>query len=176
MRAVVTNYFAMERWLNDNIPVAGETFREFVKKLYQNDELVRGELRLGARRIDLGQITCPLLLLTAKNDHLVAPASTEGIRPHVASRDVKSMMIEAGHVGLVVGGKAQKTFWPAATRWVADRSVPGTGASPVAVSPGRQLSPRLPQTIRSWFQISRVGTSHAEWITESGRYRLSGGR
>ena len=28
---VVSSYFAMERWINDNIPVAGETFREFVK-------------------------------------------------------------------------------------------------------------------------------------------------
>ena len=32
-----------------------------------------------------GRITCPLLLLTADDDHLVAPASTEGIRPHVGS-------------------------------------------------------------------------------------------
>ena len=84
----------MERWVNDNIPVAGETFREFVKKLYQRNELVRGEFRLGGRRVDLRRITCPLLLLTAKNDHLVAPASTEGIRPHVGSRDVTSMAIE----------------------------------------------------------------------------------
>ena len=82
----VTNFFAMERWINDNIPVAGETFREFVKNLYQDNQLVRGELRLGRRRVDLGRITCPLLLLTAKNDHLVDPPSTEGIRPHVGSR------------------------------------------------------------------------------------------
>ena len=48
----VANHFALERWLNDNIPVAGETFREFVKKLYQRNELVRGELppRRPARR------------------------------------------------------------------------------------------------------------------------------
>jgi polyhydroxyalkanoate synthase len=118
----VSNYFALERWINDNIPVAGETFREFVKKLYQRNQLVRGELWLGQRRVDLGRIECPLLLLTAKNDHLVAPSATEGIRPHVGSRDVKSMEIAAGHVGLVVGGKAQRTFWPEATRWVADRS------------------------------------------------------
>ena len=32
------------------------------------------------------------------------------------------MTIDAGHVGLVVGGKAQKTFWPEATRWLAARS------------------------------------------------------
>jgi polyhydroxyalkanoate synthase len=79
---------------------------------------------LGQRLVDLGRISCPLLLLTAKNDHLVDPPSTEGIRPHVRSRDVESMMIDAGHVGLVVGGKAQKTFWPRATRWLADRSTP----------------------------------------------------
>ncbi len=79
-------FFAMERWVNDNIPVAGQTFREFVKKLYQENQLVRGEFSLGDRRVDLGAITCPLLLLTAKNDHLVAPASTEGIRPHVGLR------------------------------------------------------------------------------------------
>jgi polyhydroxyalkanoate synthase len=118
----VSNHFAMERWLNDNVPVAGETFREFVKKLYQGNQLVRGELHLGDRRVDLGRITCPLLLLTAANDHLVAPPATEGIRPHVGSRDVRSITVEAGHVGLVVGGKAQAKMWPEATRWLAERS------------------------------------------------------
>ena len=62
----ISNYFALERWVNDNIPVAGETFREFVKKLYQRNELVRGELQLGDRRVDLRRIACPLLLLTAR--------------------------------------------------------------------------------------------------------------
>jgi polyhydroxyalkanoate synthase len=124
----VSNYLAMERWINDNIPVAGETFRDFVKNLYQGNQLVRGQFRLGRRPIDLGRVTCPLLLLTAQNDHLVAPASTEGIRPVVGSRDIKSMTIPAGHVGLVVGAKAQKTFWPEATRWLAERSTPALRA------------------------------------------------
>jgi polyhydroxyalkanoate synthase len=120
----MTNHFALESWVNDGIPVAGETFREFVKSLYQRNLLVKGELSLGGRRVDLGRITCPLLLLTAKNDHLVAPASTEGIRPHVGTSDVESMEIGAGHVGLVVSGRAHKTFWPAATRWLGERSTP----------------------------------------------------
>jgi polyhydroxyalkanoate synthase len=120
-RAMV-NYCALERWVNDNIPVAGETFRQFVKQLYQRNELVKGTFVLGGRQVDLGKISCPLLLLTATNDHLVAPASTEGIRPHVSSGDVTSMPIAAGHVGLVVSSKAQAKFWPAATSWLADRS------------------------------------------------------
>ena len=121
--------FAMERWINDNIPVAGETFRVFVKELYQGDKLVRGELALGARRLDLLHVTCPLLLLTAAKDHLVPPTSTEGIRPHVGSADVESMTIDAGHVGLVVSGKAQKQLWPTATAWLAARSASARGAA-----------------------------------------------
>jgi polyhydroxyalkanoate synthase len=125
----VAGYFAMERWINDNIPVPGATFREFVKNLYQRNELVKGELHLGARRIDLARIRCPLLLLSASNDHLVAPAATEGLRPHVSSQDIRSITIEAGHVGLVVGGRARRSMWPEATRWLAERSTPVAGAA-----------------------------------------------
>jgi len=115
-------YFALERWVGDNIPVAGETFREFVKNLYQQNELVRGELTVGGRRVDLRRIQCPLLLLTAKNDHLVAPASTERVREYVRSRDVTAMSIDAGHVGMVVSGRAHKTLWPSAVAWLAQRA------------------------------------------------------
>jgi polyhydroxyalkanoate synthase len=118
----VENFFAMEKWVGDNIPVAGETFREFVKFLYQRNQLVKGEFRLAGNPVKLERITCPLLLLTAKDDHLVIPESTLGILPHVGSKDVKSMSINAGHVGLVVSSKAQREFWPEATRWMADRS------------------------------------------------------
>ena len=134
----MTNHFALESWVNDGIPVAGEAFREFVKSLYQRNLLVKGELSLGGRRVDLARISCPLLLLTAKNDHLVTPASTEGIRPHVATPDIESMEIGAGHVGLVVSSRAHKSFWPAATRWLGDRSTPPRG--------GRQRQTNASQT------------------------------
>lgn len=122
--AFVENYLAMETWTNDNIPVAGETFREFVKKLYQRNELVKGEFRLvaGEPPVDLKRITCPLMLLTATADHLVPPSQTEGILPYVGSTDVRSTRLDAGHIGLAVSTKAHKKFWPEATQWLADRS------------------------------------------------------
>ena len=121
----VASFFAMERWLNDNIPMAGETFRDFVKKLYQRNELVRGEMMLGDRLVSLAHVECPLLLLTAKHDHLVAPASTLAMRAHVSSRNVTELMIDAGHVGLVVSGKAHQTLWPEATRWLVQHGTAG---------------------------------------------------
>ena len=61
----IENYFAMEKWTGDNIPVSGETFREFVKKLYQRNELIKGEFKLGDELVDLSKITCPLQILMA---------------------------------------------------------------------------------------------------------------
>src|SRR5262249_36825115 len=124
-------------------------FRQFVKALYQRNELTRGELHLGARRVDLGRITCPLLLLTAKNDHLVAPESTEGIRPHVGSRDVTSMAIGAGHVGLVVGARARAGFWAEATGWGVERS------RPVAPPPRPARRTFRPAPEPRWWALNR---------------------
>jgi polyhydroxyalkanoate synthase len=116
------NFFAMERWGNDNIPVAGETFREFVKSLYQENQLVKGELRLKGVPVDLKKITCPLLMLTADHDHLVPASSTLALQQHVRSRHVKKMSINAGHIGLVVSKKAHTGLWPDAAMWIADHS------------------------------------------------------
>ena len=120
------NFFAMEKWTNDNIPVAGETFREFVKCLYQRNQLVKGEFQLGGRPVRLDQITCPLLLLAAEFDHLVRPESTFALAKHVASADVKQMTISAGHVGLAVSSKAHKQFWPQACQWIVEHSTPAS--------------------------------------------------
>jgi poly[(R)-3-hydroxyalkanoate] polymerase subunit PhaC len=86
--AYLENYFAMERWVNDNIPVAGETFREFVKHLYQQNQLVKGEMRLHDMPVKLENISCPLLTLVAEHDHLVPPSSTLAIKEHVSSQFV----------------------------------------------------------------------------------------
>jgi polyhydroxyalkanoate synthase len=72
--------------------------------------------------VELNRITCPLLLLTADLDHLVPPASTLGIVPHVGSKEVKTMAINAGHIGLAVSSKAHRQFWPEAAGWIAAHS------------------------------------------------------
>jgi polyhydroxyalkanoate synthase len=116
------SFFALEKWVRDAVPVAGETFREVVKGLYQGNQLVKGEFRLRNRVVRLERINCPLLLLTAEFDRLVPPASTLGIVPHVASRDVKPMSLRAGLIGLALGAGAHREFWPEAAEWIAGRS------------------------------------------------------
>jgi polyhydroxyalkanoate synthase len=126
--AFVEDYLAMETWLNDNIPVPGEVFREFVKFLYQQNQLARGELQIGGKRVDLGKITCPVLNIMAQKDDLVPCNQSIVFNDLVSSRDRRAIQFPAGHIGLAVGSKAQKEVWPQVCDWLADRSDPTPAA------------------------------------------------
>ena len=117
----IADFLSMETWLNDNIPVAGQVFRDFVKYLYQQNLLVQNRLRVGRHLVNLKRITCPVLNLVAQNDDLVPCAQSLPLNDLVGSTDRRSIICPAGHIGLAVGGKAQKEMWPAATAWLAER-------------------------------------------------------
>ncbi len=116
------DFFAMETWLNDNIPVAGETFRQFVKYCFQKNLLIQGKLELGGRRVDLKQITCPILNLIATNDHLVTPSQSHPFNNAVSSTDRKTIAFPAGHIGMAVGSRAHRELWPKVCEWLEERS------------------------------------------------------
>ncbi|HZQ46051.1 MAG TPA: class III poly(R)-hydroxyalkanoic acid synthase subunit PhaC [Verrucomicrobiae bacterium] len=118
----VDDFFTMETWLNDNIAVPGGVFREFVKGLYQKNLLVKNSMPVGKHIVDLRKITCPVLNIMAQNDDLVPCAQSAPFNDLVGSRDRKSIVVPAGHIGLAVGSKAQKEAWPEACRWLAERS------------------------------------------------------
>lgn len=120
----VEEFVAMETWVNDNIPVPGETFRQFVKDCFQQNKLIRGEMRVGRKPIDFGQITCPILNLMASGDHLVPCGQSAPFNDAVGSRDRKAITFPAGHIGLSVGSKAHKELWPKVAEWLAERSDP----------------------------------------------------
>lgn len=120
----VDEYFTMETWLNDNIAVPGEVYRQFVKDLYQGNLLARDRLRLGRRLVHLRRITCPVLNLMASQDDLVPCSQSEPLGGLVGSTDQRMIKLPAGHIGLAVGKRAQRELWPEACHWLAERSDP----------------------------------------------------
>lgn len=129
----VDDFFAMETWLNDNIPVAGEVYRQFTKYLYQQNLLVQNRLPVGRRFVNLKNITCPILNLMAQKDDLVPCGQSLPFNDLVGSQDRKAITFPAGHIGLAVGSRAQKELWPTVCDWLAVRSEP---AGIKAAAPG----------------------------------------
>ncbi|MGN6370839.1 MAG: class III poly(R)-hydroxyalkanoic acid synthase subunit PhaC [Phycisphaerae bacterium] len=118
----VDDFLTMESWLNDNIPVAGETFREFVKYLYQQNRLVKGTMPVGRHVVNLRNITCPILNIVASKDDLVPCEQSLPFNALVGSTDRATKQIASGHIGLAVGSKAQRELWPDVVQWLVERS------------------------------------------------------
>ena len=118
----VDDYLHMETWLNDNIPVPGEVYREFAKYLFQQNLLVKNRMPLGRHMVDLRKITCPLLNLMARRDHLVPCSQSEALNDLVSSTDKEKIVWPAGHIGLAVSARAQKELWPRAVKWLVQRT------------------------------------------------------
>lgn len=115
------NFLRMEKWISESPAQTGECFRQFMKELYQQNKLVKGELVVGGKKADLKNLTCPLLNIYATEDHLVPPAATIPLNDAVGSKDKELYSFKGGHIGVFVGGKSQKELAPAVTKWLKDR-------------------------------------------------------
>lgn len=126
--ASVRNFLRMEKWINDSPDQAGETLRKFVNELYKENRLIKGQLQIGGRKVDLKRIDMPLLNIYAEQDHLVPPSSSEPLGELVSSTDVTTRSFPVGHIGMYVSSKSQRDLAPMIAEWLMERSGRATGA------------------------------------------------
>lgn len=119
--AKLLNFLRMEKWVFDSPDQAGETFRQFVKDFYQGNKLIKGQVRIGAKLVDLGQVRMPVLNVYARQDHLVPPASSLALGRYVGSRDYTVLSFPVGHIGMYVSSKVQHDLPPAIATWLQKR-------------------------------------------------------
>jgi polyhydroxyalkanoate synthase len=115
------NFLRMEKWISESPDQAGQCFKEFMTDLYQENKLVKGELEVGGKKVNLKNLTCNLLNIYATEDHLVPPAATIPLNDLVGSKDKELYSFKGGHIGVFVGGKSQKELAPAVTQWLKKR-------------------------------------------------------
>jgi poly(R)-hydroxyalkanoic acid synthase, class III, PhaC subunit len=116
------NFLRMEKWIFDSPDQAGETFRKWVKELFQENRLCKGEFELGGKRVDLKKITMPVLNMFGEQDHLVSPKCSRPLSELVGSKDVTTLPYPVGHIGMYVSSRAQKEMAPTVARWLIEKS------------------------------------------------------
>ncbi len=110
-----------ERWMQSDVPLAGQIFREMTTDIFKGNKLAKGEFEVGGRRVDLRQITMPFLNVVATLDDVVHPNSSLPLIDHVGGADKRNLAFPTGHLGAVVGAGALKKMWPEIGGWLADR-------------------------------------------------------
>jgi len=119
---VMDIFLRMEKWLNDGVAVAGETYREFIKNGYQNNLLVKNEWVLNGQKVNLSKIEVPVCVIVADYDTLVPKESTLPFADFISSKDKEIMTFPKGHIGLSVSSGAHRHLWPDVAEWLAGRS------------------------------------------------------
>jgi polyhydroxyalkanoate synthase len=120
--AGVRGWQAINRWVEDVVPFAGEAFRQFVKDYLRGNKLVRGELMIDDRPVQLSNVRASLLNVIAKYDHLVSQAQSESVIERVASPDKETKIVPSTHVGIMASARARDKLWPEIEDWLAPRS------------------------------------------------------
>ena len=145
----VENFVRMERWIFDSPDVPGATFRQFVEDCYKRNLLIQSRMVLGGQRVDLKNLTMPLLNFYGQYDHLVPPEACNQLTKAVGSRDVEDICLETGHIGIYVSSKFQRMFAPKIVQWLRERDSEDIGAAPEKISESavRKRKPRIKKKI-----------------------------
>jgi polyhydroxyalkanoate synthase len=121
----VENFIRMEKWIFDSPDVPGETFRQFLKDCYQRNLLIKNQMELGGRRVNLKKITMPLLNIFGRYDHLVPPEACAPLTKKVGSRDLTEICLDTGHIGIYLSSRGPKGLVARIAAWLKEREPNG---------------------------------------------------
>jgi polyhydroxyalkanoate synthase len=140
----IKNFLRMEKWIFDSPDQAGETFRQFMKDCYQKNLLIKNEMKLNGKKINLKNIDMPLLNVMAEFDHLVPNDASIPLSDAVSSSDKETLVFPTGHIGIFVGSKSQKEVCPKIAAWLKPRSL-NNGNGEKKIESGSEEKPELPK-------------------------------
>jgi len=115
------NFLRMESWKADLPAITGEMYRKYIKDLFRDNLLIKGEMTLGGRKINLKNVTMPYLNVYATEDNIIPNDSSLAVMSKIGSKDKKEYAFPGGHIGVFVGTKSQKELGPAVAKWVIER-------------------------------------------------------
>ena len=109
---------------NDNLAIPRGFFVDLIGRLYRGDALCAGTLTIGGEPVVLEEVEVPALLIAASDDHIVPTASALVGADRFSSEELRTVVIDGGHIGVVIGGRGRRRFLEETHAWMAERSEP----------------------------------------------------
>jgi poly(3-hydroxybutyrate) depolymerase len=118
------------QWRAWTLDLPGTYYLQVVEQLFKENQLAAGRFVALGRRIDFSSLRCPMFLLAARDDEIVAPEQLFAVQRLVDRNGrPRKAVAPCTHLGLFMGRATLSDFWPAIARWLA-RSATGQGEPP----------------------------------------------
>ena len=121
-REFVESHSTTADYLNNMLRYPGGVVRDMASGVVNENQLAGGRVHIGESVAELDRINCNLLAFAGKTDILVPPEVASGIVDVVASADKEFREAPGGHMGVIIGSKAQKAVWADSADWLVKRS------------------------------------------------------
>jgi polyhydroxyalkanoate synthase len=109
-------FVALEDWANDGVPLAGAVARECLSGWYLGNAPARKEWRIAGRPVDPAAIAIPTLAVLTARDRIVPNAAAAALADAIPHAE--RLTPASGHVGMVVGRRAEAELWRPLADWL----------------------------------------------------------
>lgn len=107
----VERFERFQRWYENTQDLPGNWYLEVVEKLFKGNQLIKGELNIFGKKVDLSRINCPVTLIGGTDDDITLPIQVFNAEKYLGSADARKILIKAGHIGLFMGRTAIQEYW-----------------------------------------------------------------
>lgn len=122
-REFVESHSTTSDYLNNMLRYPGGVVQDMTSKMIFDNQLAEGKLELSDGSVaELDKIESSLLAFAGESDHLVPPSIAQASIDIVASKDTEFQIAPGGHMGVILGSKAQNHVWRESANWLASRS------------------------------------------------------
>jgi poly(3-hydroxybutyrate) depolymerase len=107
-------------WYAWTLDLPGAYYLQVVEQLFKENRLATGRFVALGRQIGLSEVRCPLYLLAARDDEVVAPEQIFATEKLVGSQRciIQKATAPCEHLGLFMGGDTLRNVWPDIACWL----------------------------------------------------------
>jgi poly(3-hydroxybutyrate) depolymerase len=107
-------------WYAWTVDLPGTYYLQVVEQLFKENRLAADRFVALGREVALSKVRCPLFLLAARDDELVAPEQIFATERLVGTpaRSIRKTIAPGGHLGLFMGRTILSDIWPDIARWL----------------------------------------------------------
>lgn len=114
----VDKWARMNKWTSGHVAFAGAAFKQMMEDFTKDNKLIKGELNIRGKQVDLKNIKANVFAIASKRDQIVPIEQTEPFINLVSSEDKTYKVVDAGHVSLAYS----KGFPEMLDEWLKTRS------------------------------------------------------
>jgi len=114
-----------QTWYEYTQNISGSWYLEAVDKLFMKNLLIKGELMVLGKQVNLQSIFCPVAMLAGEKDDITLVPQLFNMSSHVSTPQeniFQTVVRGAGHISVFMGKGALRDHWPMALRFILEKT------------------------------------------------------